>query len=533
MKHYRRIIAAAMPLLLAFQTGCSNPLDPHNSALDASFSEESYTFPRYPIAALQEQIESLRGIWREPGREAEIQEAIRGLLDEENKAYAINIRAELPYRANWSDAALFEANSVTWEDYCVVDEMLAWTFVNGYRFSAYQELFAPYIDESWIDYYITTSLPELMSSARYAASDQAEMLEDYYDTAYDSDMSIEDSNLECAKLYLEILKSYDLSDYQYSQYYRDYTAEQASEAAAAALEEIVPLCDALGNELLADPAYDRITTASDASFDPFAILKQYAPRISPSVAESAGLLLDEQLYQLASGDNCYDGSYTVCLPGEQRAMMYIYLYQNYSDLLSVTHEFGHFHSDWREDTPVYLQANCIDIAESQSQSMEMLFTAFYPEIFGDDAVFMEKLELYNILTSVTSGLAVGEFEYRVMQNADKFTPEDVLNCYEDIAYQYGLSLEFYEITHIFEHPGYYVSYGVSALPAIQLYAMMQEDFDGAVRTYDKLSSISSFSGEVYYSEAMQSCGLKDTFDPDTFSYISDTVSERIRQLNET
>jgi len=531
MKHYRRMIAAVMPLLLFLQTGCSNPLNPHNSALDASFAGESYDFPRYPIAELQAKIEALTGIWKESGREDEIRDTIQMLLDADNEAYAINIRAELPYRANWSDQALFEANSVTWEDYCVVDEMLTWAFANGYRYSAYKDLFEPYIEESWLDYYCTSPLPKLMSSARFSASDQTELLEDYYDTAYDPDMDAADINLNCAKLYLDILETYDLSDYQYSQYFRDYTAEDASEAAASVLKEIVPLMDELGADISTDPAYLRISEQTDSSLDVFSVLRKYAPRISPSVGESAELLLNEKLYQAASGDDCYDGSFTVNLPGEHRAMMYIYLRDNFTDLFSLTHEFGHFHSDWREKTPVYLQANCIDIAESQSQSMEMLFTIFYPEIFGDDAVIMEKLELYNILSSITTGLAVGEFEYRVMQRADSITPEDVLSCYEEIADQYGMTLEFYEVTHLFEHPGYYVSYGISALPAIQLYAMMQEDYEGAVGIYDKLSAISSFSGETYFSEAMEQCGMRDAFDEETFAYIADIVSERIQQLN--
>ena len=53
----------------------------------------------------------------------------------------------------------------------------------------------------------------------------------------------------------------------------------------------------------------------------------------------------------------------------------------------------------------------------------------------------------------------------------------------------------------------------------------------AVRIYDRLSGISSFSGETYFSEAMEQCGMRDAFDEETFAYIADIVSERIRQLN--
>lgn len=525
MKRLRLLAGAGACLLL---TGCSNPLLPESSITGSSETEQ-YDFPRYDIDSLQTRIEALKKIWKEPGKEADIAAEIEYMLNADDEAAAISTRAEIAYYADWSDAELFDAYSVTREDADVVDEMVTWCFANGAKFSDYKELFAPYVDESWMDYYTLTKLSRVMSSARLKASDSGEKLDEYYDTAYDSDMSSAEQNRFCAELYLDLLKEYDLSDYLYSSYGRDYTAEQASEAAAAVLDELVPLSEALYSRLIADPNYDRII-GSDQGYDAYALLKQYAPRISPYVAESVQKLFDEKLYTTAEGDDCYDGCFTVSLPNEKSALIYTYLKGNFTDIISVSHEFGHFHSDWRDQTPVYMQVNCVDIAESQSQSMEMLFTSFYGDIFGEDASFMERLAIYNILDSVIAGLAVGEFEYRVMQNAERFTPEDVVECFQDLNEQYGIGLELYEISHLFEQPGYYVSYGVSALPAIELYVLMQEDYDSAVSTYDTLSSISSCSGETGFSEAIAMCGLRDPFDEDTMSYISRALHNRLEQL---
>lgn len=527
MKRLKLSAGAAAMLLL---TGCSNPLLPESSAPESSAAVQS-DYPRYDIEALKARIEAFQKMWKEPGKEAEIKKEIAAMLLADDEAAAISTRAEIAYYANWSDAALFEANSAAREDAAVVEEMVTWCFVNGAKYSEYKELFEPYVDESWMDYYIMTKLPRVMSSARLQASQSGERLEEYYDTAYDSDLSADELNITCAEMYLDLLRENDLSDYLYSTYNRDYTAEQASEAAAAVLDELVPISEALHARLLADPAYESFMETDRGDCDAYALLKEYAPKISPYVAESVQKLFDEKLYTVAKGDDCYDGSFTVSLPNEKSALIYTYLDNSFQDLITVTHEFGHFHSDWRDQTPVYSEINCIDIAEAQSQSMEMLFTSFYGDIFGDDAGYMEMLALYNIMDSVISGLAVGEFEYRVMDNIEAFTPEDVVECFHDLDEQYGIGLELYEITHLFEQPGYYVSYGVSALPAIEIYVLMQENHDLAVATYDTLSSISSCSGEIGFTEAVEMCNLRDPFAPDTLSYIADAINNRLDQLD--
>ena len=516
---------AAMLLL----TGCANPLlqDP----LPESSAELTASFPRYDIDGLKTRIEALKSIWKESDRKEDIEQAIKEMLLADDEAYAISVRAEIAYNAEWSDPELYDAYTETRDDSSVVDEMVTWCFVNGARYSAYPECFEKYIDDSWADYYAITNLNRVMSSARMNSGDSGARLDEYYDTAYDSDLDVDEMNKSCAKLYLELLKEQDLSDYLYSNYDRDYTAEEASEAAAAVLAEIVPVAEALYARMKTDPEYDQVTGDNRAELDAYALLKEYAPQISPRVAQSVDKLFSKELYTVATGDDCYDGSFTVALPSEQSALMYTYLCNDFYDLITVTHEFGHFHSDWRDQTHVYLQANNIDLAEAQSQGMEMLFTAYYDEIFGEHAKLYEKVALYNILNSVIAGLAIGEFEYRVMQNIDSFTPDDVIECYYDLDEQYGIDVDFYEVTHLFEQPGYYVSYGVSALPALELYTIMQEDYDRAVKIYDILSSISSSSGEYHFIEAIEACGLRDPFDPETVADLAHNINRRLDELD--
>ena len=291
------------------------------------------------------------------------------------------------------------------------------------------------------------------------------------------------------------------------------------------VEKLVPLQSDLDAAL-------AMTEPDDYSLrdDPYDLLKKYAPRISEKVAESSEKLFREHLYTIPAGEKSYDGSYTVSFPNEQSAHIFTYLDGTFYDLLTVTHEFGHFHSDWRDTTPVYCQVTNMDIAEAQSQCMEMLFTAYYGDIFGDDAVYYELLALYSLLDSIAAGFSVGEFENEAVGHKDSMSNEDLVALFDGYAEECNLGHELYEVSHLFEQPGYYVSYGVSALPALQLYTMMQEDHSKAAAVYDKLSSISCSSGEYSFNDAMAECGFESCFAPDMIGRSAELIRARIDEL---
>lgn len=518
--------------LLLTTVGCT-PFE-LTATSDGNETEIEVALPveRFDIDNLKQQIADIQDIWTRPNISDDLTEQIQQLLAAVDEAFAVNARAEIAYHADWQQDNLYELKRQTHEDYYVVIDMVTWAFANGYKNSAYPDLFEPYIEEAWINYYTLNSLPRIMSYARSDASESEEILDKYYDSAYDENLDVDETNRVCAKLYLETLEANQTSDYFYSLYGRDYTVEQASAVYHEIVEKLMPLYRELYAYLTEDRHTSRILDNQDVyDIDAYALLKEYAPKLSLSIAESTEKLFDEQLYTAASGENCYDGSYTIALTNEHSALMYTYLEQDFYDLITVSHEFGHFHSDWRDSTPVFLQTNCTDFAEVQSQGMEMLFTSFYDEIFGEEAEYLELIALYNTLESIVSGFAIGEFEYMVMQQQDEIKPKEVLEIFSEIAETCDISLELYQVSHLFEQPGYYVSYGVSALPALQLYAMMQEDFDSALSVYEKISSVSSLSGEYQFCSAIDACGMDNIFDPETLDHIISVVAERIEMLS--
>ena len=518
---YASVLTACV--LAVSLTGCELPLPEQSSAADSEADS-----PRYDISALKERAEALKGCWNEPDQEAHIESEIKAILTAVDEAFAISMRAEIASDADWSDDSLYDLQRAAYQDYNVAVDIAGWVFTNGYQSSRYQDIFEPYADKENLAYYISHGLSRVIANARSDASSSKDLLDEYYDTAFEEDDDTEehpDKNLTCADLYLRAIEDYESSEMLYQYYYRDYNAADVKRVYEEIVEKLVPLQSDLDAALAMTEPDDYFLRD-----DPYDLLKRYAPRISEKVAESSEKLFREHLYTIPAGEKSYDGSYTVSFPNEQSAHIFTYLDGTFYDLLTVTHEFGHFHSDWRDTTPVYCQVTNMDIAEAQSQCMEMLFTAYYGDIFGEDAEYYELLALYSLLDSIAAGFSVGEFENEAVDHKDSMSNEDLVALFDGYAEECNLGHELYEVSHLFEQPGYYVSYGVSALPALQLYTMMQEDHSKAAAVYDKLSSISCSSGEYSFNDAMAECGFDSCFAPDMIGRSAELIRARIDEL---
>lgn len=518
MKRYRLCALAAF--LLLGLCGCSPAL----TQKPDSGAQPAESDGRFDISAYKTKIESLKAVWSQPGHEDEIRAVIPELFQTADEAYAAYIRSEIAYYCDWNNDLLADARNAAYEDLSVATDMTRWTVFNGAKRSEYKDLFAAYDLDCDPAYYLLYTLTRLISYAKKNAAEDSALLDSYYDAAYGGSADPAEKNLECAQLYLDILNSEPASDHDYSSYCRDYTPEDV----VTLYGELIPVFQPLRGRIF--NALKERDAGLPSPGDTMQLLQKYAGRLSPEIGESADILIGEQLYTAVGGSDCYDGCFTVSLPNEQTALMYLYTDGSYLDFTSAVHEFGHFHSERNEQTPVLLQKNCVDLAEVQSQGMEVLFTAFYPEIFGENAQTAELAELFSLTDAVLSGLAVGRFEAAVMEQADSLKAEDVLALYEKYCTSCGVDLEFYEITHLFEQPGYYVSYGVSALPALQLYTEMQEDAETARQRYAKISAVSSVAGTARFRQTMRECGLDDIFTPGTATALAEQLQSSLERL---
>ncbi len=188
------------------------------------------------------------------------------------------------------------------------------------------------------------------------------------------------------------------------------------------------------------------------------------------------------------------GAYTLWVPKDEMAVCYFQQgddeFYGYDDPFTFVHEFGHYYENIHNGG----LALSYDHDETQLQGDEMLFLAWLQTnkasniTDGMTAVELEKLS-YMLQTVIVSA-AVDELEWSAYTGettsnfGDKYA--QILADYlgEDEA-EYENPDYWYEV--VFDNAGYYVSYAVSALPALEIYAISQkEGLNSARSAYLKL-----------------------------------------------
>lgn len=444
-----------------------------------------------------------------PDNSEKLEEDIAILLDDLDKASEALSYITLDYYKDWDNSDLEDEYDSCYETYWLTHELLAYAFANCYVNNEYAPLFEAYLlDKESIEYFTdnSMSIKRLIGYARVDYELMDEQLDEYYDIAYNTSYNDNLKNNSSANIYMDILSTYDTEIF-YETYNRDFTAEEIISLSEVVKEELLPVMKKIEDSLEDIPHYDDVYDDPVLFDDPFETISEYAEKLSPEISGSAHDLIDNSLYTMTSGDDCYNGSFTVDLPLRNSGLIYTYQYGDFYDLPTAIHEFGHFHAGRFDTTPTYLMANNIDIAEIQSQGMEMLFMPLYDDIYGEQADAMRMIKLYGMLDSVISGFIIGEFEYTILENLDTMTAEGIVDTFNTMMEDYASDYNFYYISHIFEQPGYYISYGVSALAAFDIWEESLSDKDKALEMYDSISQLNSNSKAYQFKSALKYCGF--------------------------
>lgn len=439
----------------------------------------------------------------------------------------------IDYYSDWQNKKLGKKYDSVYENLYVANYFVNYAFAHGYKSKEYSELFAPYITneesvESMTDPYMTLRRLEGYAKVDYEVMD--ERIDEYYEIISDDDLSNDEKNIKCAELYLDVLTGYEPETF-YEIYNRDYTPDKIIELSKCVKKEILPAADKLADALVNSDSVEDILTDDTAFENPFQTILKYSSQLSPEIEASAKQLNDEKLFTITDDENCYTGSFTDTLPVSDKAFIYIFNSGGYHSISTPVHEFGHFYASSYDDTPVISSIMNIDIAEVQSQGFEFIFSRFYDDIFQDNAEAMHAVKTCDMLDAVLSGFFIGEFEYTVLKNRDTFTPEDVVDCFHDIMDDYNEDIEFYFIPHIFEQPGYYISYGVSALAAFDIWQDCLDAPDKALEKYEKIAHVPSSSVSTTFSKALKECGFSDVLNKKYIEALADEINGYVKALD--
>ncbi|SHM92057.1 hypothetical protein [Ruminococcus flavefaciens] len=502
-----------------FRIGQSYAIDEEDIPDDIEISVELCD-----ISEIEEKVQLLIDHIDDEKENSVIKNDIQSLLNMYDKLYEAHTNMEVVFYSNYTDKALESEYNKFYRSAYVAEDLIAHGFIYGYSNSKYHELFEGLVDKDDLsEHEGEYDLEDARIESEASFEDRTEAMSAYYDVKSNDSLSGKEKDLECAKILLDLLEDYD-TDLLYSQYDRDYTGDEIIALSKSVKSELIPVYDKLMDAYFATPSW---TASYDAgkNADPFKVIREYAPLLSEDIAKSADIICNEKLYSICDNDEAYPGAFTDDLPAQKKARVFIGNVGEESELSSAIHEFGHFHACLYDDTPAYLFKNNMDIAEIQSQGLELLFMQFYDDIYGDAGDSKKIEKVLDLLDSVICGFFIGEFEYTVVKNKDDMTPQEVVDLFKSLALEYDSLYNLHDIPHLFESPGYYISYATSSLAAFDIFEDYQKNPKNALEQYEKIAKTSYNSGEFTFKMALKKCGFSDVLSKDYISGLAKQLTD--------
>lgn len=346
-------------------------------------------------------------------------------------------------------------------------------------------------------------------------------------------------NEQMAPIYIDIVRNRNkearLDDYDnyaddvYENLYnRDYTTEDVKTIYKEVQEHIVPLYA----ELSARNVYNyKLNTMNLSAAERIERVDPVIERIHPELRYAWDYMLDHGLYDMDSSPTKMDTGYTIPLYSYGVPFIFDQPFQNWNDVQTVIHEFGHYNEMFHNPMHVLTSVHNVDVSEIDSQALELLCLDYADEIYGKgcgEAVINELLT--KMTDAVIEGCIYDEFQYWAYTHEDELTVDTLNEKFCEISNKYGREYEpdsadvYYwpEINHTFEQPMYYISYSTSALASLDILAMSSHDRDAAIDCY---MNITTYSGEIPFRETMADVGLPDIFEEGVIEDICIAVSD--------
>ena len=345
--------------------------------------------------------------------------------------------------------------------------------------------------------------------------------------------------LELVQVNCRIAKALGYStftEYQYEGYQRDYSPDEAKKIQQAVKDYLVPVYTDM---------YYNFYYYSDASYyaeGPFITYNDFQQKfkpalkkLSPELLEPFNYMQNNDLIDLDVYTNKMKTSFTIYLEDPKYPFIFTQFEDSADSCSTVIHEFGHFSSYYLNPRVGWNLTDPLDIAEIDSQGLEMIMMSNYEDFFG--STYADALRGNNLMDAVyvvISGCMEDEFQQEVYANPD-MTLAEMNKLYGRLADEYGLTTlfpyvgtEWVSIPHTFQSPLYYFSYTASMLVALELWEMAQKNQSKAEDAY---LEILHRPADSMLRSLTTSVGLSDPIDPDTVRSLSKSVSKWMERFN--
>lgn len=402
---------------------------------------------------------------------------------------------------------------------------------------------------------------EAMDDEYLALQTEITRLETEYN-AIDTDDQKEYAD-EAAEILIDLVAAYNklaaaegydnYMEYAYeNDYGRSYSPEDAERLCGYVKQYLAPLSDDVDAAISRASGAGRAAAANglasplSANYTDYValsenVLRSYFEEIGDYMTEAYDYLNECNLYYqatAANNPNGLTGAFTTFLYNNDAPYIYQYCSDNgsWSDISTFVHEFGHF-------TSYYVNGSSggsdLDVAEIQSQANEMLFLPYYEQLFTNaDALVMNEL-FSSLFWSVTMGCIFDEFQREIYTSPESYATADDINALFDrlleeynadwygalLGSDFDFTYWWAEVSHTLQSPFYYISYAVSALPALTIYEDSKTDRAAAIAEYNY---IQQYGNGVYtFGELLNNAGVASPFTESTLRSLADFIESEI------
>lgn len=202
---------------------------------------------------------------------------------------------------------------------------------------------------------------------------------------------------------------------------------------------------------------------------------------------------------------------------------------------TIIHEIGHYYAAYTND-----DISDYDLCETHSQSNEFLFMNYCSDKLPKNVFRTAMLyQLVNTCGTITLASIVDQFEQRVYslstEELEAMTVEDfdaIMNEiksydeYSGVIASFIDPCEYWKLVAV-SNPVYYVSYSVSAVASLNIYAMALEDPDAAMAAYRALVETSGIE-DMGYVEALGVAGVISPFDESAHRNIASLIDKFLK-----
>ena len=227
-----------------------------------------------------------------------------------------------------------------------------------------------------------------------------------------------------------------------------------------------------------------------------ALCRRLVAAVHPDFASWLDELVARDLLDLMSRKGKAPGGYQYQLEDERVPFIFANSVGVHHDVQTLLHECGHaFHSLLCRHHPLLgIRDYPIEIAETASMSMELLGLENLGLVYSaDDQKRVYRKHLEGVLRTLTWIASIDAFQHWVYGQPNH-TPDERRIAWLDIRRRFGgdvdwtgledaFAMQWIAQTHLFNHPFYYIEYGIAQLGALQVWQNYRRDPARAIAAY--------------------------------------------------